>query len=96
MKDETNAERLEIIRDKQMQMHALSTFDIDWLIQQAERAEVLNNHAHEVRKENIRLREALEFYALRQAYYKTGIHLSEIMKDYGDTARQALSGDPDD
>ena len=41
---EANAERLEIIRDKQMQMHALSTFDVNWLIQQAERVQELEGH----------------------------------------------------
>lgn len=44
MTTETNAERLEIIRDKQMQMHALSTFDVNWLIQQAERVQELERH----------------------------------------------------
>ena len=32
----TRSERLEIIKDKRMQMHALSTFDVEWLIEQAE------------------------------------------------------------
>lgn len=32
----TDKERLEIIKDKQLYMHSLSTFDISWLIEQAE------------------------------------------------------------
>lgn len=36
---ETNAERLEIIKDKQLQSHALSSFDIEWLINRVEELE---------------------------------------------------------
>lgn len=66
----TDKERLEIIKDKQMQMHALSSFDVNWLIKQAERVQELANiieqdHRQEVIEgiyiENKCYREALEY-----------------------------------
>lgn len=99
---------------------------INWLIQQAEQLNDIENRsvlnslkecsgenarllrAHELkdmehggliqqlkeyRKENARLREALEFYAAYQAYYESEENPSEVMKDYGKIARQALAGD---
>ena len=44
-------------------------------------------------KQNKRYREALEFYANRQAYYHTNEHQAEIMLDYGNRARKALEGE---
>lgn len=53
----------------------------------------INRFTDEIKDENKRLREALEFYANRQAYYYTSEHPSEVMKDYGEIARQALEGE---
>lgn len=69
----TDRERLEIIKDKQMQMYELSTFDNNWLIEQAERAQELEEQlqgmhimydtrlakSDEFEKQNKRYREAL-------------------------------------
>lgn len=56
----TYQERFEIIKDKQLHMHALSPFEIGWLIGLAERAQKLE-------EENKRYREALE--EIEQANY---------------------------
>ncbi|MEK4305873.1 hypothetical protein [Oceanobacillus sp. FSL K6-0251] len=72
-------ERLEIIKDKQLQMHALSTFDINWLIQQAEKVQELEKQwsfsqkfydkkYQRLAEENQRYKEALEFYANPQIW----------------------------
>lgn len=67
--------------------------DIDWLIEQAERA-------HELEEKNNRLREALEFYADKENYEMEAIiplnpnaktlKLSMVDWDCGDKAREAL------
>lgn len=65
---------------------------IDLINEQQKEIDKLNtlDRLYELVDENARLREALEFYANRQAYYYTSEHQSEVMKDYGEKARQAL------
>ncbi len=90
MTAETNAERLDEIKsthqwgiESSLADRGLSDSDIDWLIQQAERAQELEKEIDVTRwdlaelsvdlmipaKENARLREALEFYAKEESYY---------------------------
>lgn len=63
----SDKERLEIIKDKLYQMHALSSFDIKWLVERAKKyqALVISDDVHkqyirDLQEENKRLREALE------------------------------------
>lgn len=78
---ETYAERLEIIRDKQMQMHALSTFDVNWLIQQAERVQ-------ELERQNMRYRRALKHITVFPTNFSHEYHSKRALK----IARKVLKG----
>lgn len=51
-------------------------------------------HAHELRQENERLREALRFYANKTAYVYG--NLSAVYNDAGAIARKALGGGKDE
>lgn len=78
---------------------------LDWLIQQAERVNEIENRSllnslKECNEENARLREALKTYADKQFWEK--FHDANYGEttladfDYGNVAITALSGDPDD
>ncbi|PID16850.1 hypothetical protein CSV63_02885 [Sporosarcina sp. P34] len=113
MTTETNAERLDRIENSGT---GLEDEDFDWLFEQAERAQGLEYEkdffrsrlvelkAADVitRKENTRLREALEFYADGKTYTDkqhtssgelVGTGYLNILSDNGDRARQALKGE---
>ena len=108
MTTETNAER---IRKEFNSTGDVWPSDIEWLIEQAERAQKLEfeNQKFHTRferqhKENARLRKALKFYA-DQDNYKLSAEaekadlvefINALDADEGDIARCALSGDPDD
>lgn len=124
MTTETNAERLHIIKTESeceeiagVKYMCIRLQDFDFLIQQSERAQVLEQEkeffrrsfvelkAGDVitRKENTRLREALEFYADEDKWDEVNLskdpwtpyYVREIHKDEGDTARQALNTQED-
>ena len=81
---------------------------VDWLVEQAERAQELESDSYNAHLERLldrkeqeieRYREALEFYADRENYepehYDFGSHdyTSMIDRDKGATARKALDGE---
>ena len=117
MRTETNAERLEKIKDNcerlaRYEKHYGSddvnitpiVEDLQWLIEQAERVQELEKNIKincdalkfacddltKSQYENVKLREALKFYADEQMYY--GSPKWKIFSDSGDIARQALEG----
>ncbi|MEK5070814.1 hypothetical protein [Sporosarcina sp. FSL K6-1508] len=110
--NETNAERLERFKSNwQGGSPNLQPADVDWFIEQAERAQELEKELYktkalpmlmelEKRKyENNRLREALEFYAKEENYNVNTTNQWEplilINQDHGEKARQALEGKRD-
>lgn len=85
---ETNSERANRLYGEWNYNDNLKNEDVDWLIEQA--------------KENVRLREALEFYADKERYEmwqeNTGNHFNnewtnDVTYDGGEKARQALGRD---
>ncbi|MHC8517008.1 hypothetical protein [Sporosarcina sp. ITBMC105] len=104
-----NAERLEEIKGQyewgvgqSLACRNLSDSDIEWLIEQAQQTidtqiQFVELHRDwlNMRTENERYREALEFYAEERKYMYQSMSLSghpKIIEDEGNTARQALAG----
>lgn len=118
MTTETNAERLETIRQRKAIFTGfndntavmLSEEDYVFIIQQAERVQELEKEVEvtrwdmaelatgesKLRKENARLRKALEYYADEEKYKvsigERSIAFYTVLIDGGKTARQALEG----
>lgn len=99
MTTETNAERLERIKNLPtytpftITSVDINKIDIDWLIQQSERAQELEissercvkvamnrqTHINQIESENAHLRKALEFYADEEKYeYELTYDMAEI------------------
>lgn len=71
--------------------------DFEWLIEQAERVEVLEKRisddehfVYEIMDQNHRYREALEFYAKQDNYEEVDQYMSNINVDSGIRSQKAL------
>jgi uncharacterized protein (UPF0335 family) len=91
--------------------YVVNQVDVKWLINRVEELEeeneqleddlnaMQNYYVHDLKVQNERYKQALEFYAHKKNYDIK--HLSEdeheipVFKDYGEKARQALEGDND-
>jgi len=84
--------------DKKLTMYQIHPADVDWLIQQAERVqkieqilEDMDRQLYSEQQQNKRYKQALEFYADEENYcVRFEDDYEPILQDNGKTARQAL------
>jgi len=103
--NEMNAVQIDATKDMHRRGVRLSTESIDYLIEQAERAQGLENRIQnkilpEIEKgyeQNMRFREALEFYANAETYETNVVKqwdpVIPIYRDSGKIARLALEAE---
>ena len=78
----TDKERLEIIKNKQMQMHILTSFDVDWLIERAQELENLKDAFDDLDSDYIDLQQENErYHDFIKTVTETTLIAYEIQKD---------------